>query len=129
MLFFSDRPVMRKTFLGVPNTFTAVYRLTIERSFLKSKYRNLRRLNIEWTKYLHGRISASIRGMFMKLQPCQYSCIAYKIPQFISHRAIMKSTNFGNVSRLHFKRSFRNSTPSILRALRVNYLCWIAVGH
>jgi hypothetical protein len=33
-----------------------------------------------------------MRWNFLKLHPCQYSRIAYKISQFICHRPVMKST-------------------------------------
>jgi len=104
---------MRDIFLGVPSILTTIYRLQFEGSCLKTKSNHLRRHITETTKYLHGSISASIRGIFLKLHPCQYSRIAYKIPQFICHRPIMKSTYFGNVSRLHFERIFCISTTSI----------------
>jgi hypothetical protein len=84
--FISDRPVMSNTFLGVPSIFTTVSRLWFREISLKSKSSNLRRHITDRTTYFNGNISASIRGILLKIQHCQYSHIAKNMPQFICHR-------------------------------------------
>jgi hypothetical protein len=140
-----DRPVTKGSLLGEKGNLTAIY-IFYSRKFLNNTHLalyahclqavTLRSVSnngnfICWTKNIHDSISTSIRGIFLKLPstpPPKYSRLAYKTPHIVLGPK-WRAHYFREIFVLHFEGSFWNSTPNIPRALRVNYLCWIAIGQ